>query len=151
MCESSWYDKEQLPSMASTQIVFFNEFHVQQVSGPPVTRKVKEHKIRFPKDEEGNIDVKNGEYDTNNQPKKSTFKYEQEGRFCLGAAKIESKNGTITGKQCPVLYYTGKKIMKIDAYKKEMLKESARVRKLTSSSSQWIKKQIQIRYGSENL
>ena len=65
--ESSWYDKEQLPSMTSTQLVFFNEVHVQQVSGPHVTRKVKEHKIRFPKDEEGNIDVKNGEYDTNNQ------------------------------------------------------------------------------------
>ena len=100
---------------------------------------MKDHKIRFPKDEEGNIDVKNGEYDTNNQPKKATFKYEHEGRFYLGAAKIESKNGTITGKQCPVLYYTGKNIVKIDAYKKEILQESARVRKLTSSSSQWIK------------
>ena len=64
----------------------------------------------------------------------------QERRFCLVAAKIKSKNGTITGKQCPVLYYTGKKIVKIDAYKKEILKESARVRNLTSSSSQWIKK-----------
>ena len=38
-----------------------------------------------------------------NQTKKSTFKYEQEGRFCLGVAKIESKDGTITGKRCPVL------------------------------------------------
>ena len=104
-----------------------------------MTSKLNEHNIQFPRDEEGNIDVKNGEYDTNNQPKKATFKYEQEGRFCLGAAKIESKNGTITGKQCPVLYYTCKKIVKIDAFKKEILKESSRVRKLTSSSSQWIK------------
>ena len=30
--------------------------------------------------------------------------------------------------------------MTIDAYKKEILKEFARVRQLTSSSSQWIKK-----------
>ena len=85
--------------MTSTQIVLFNDVHVQQVRGTPVTRKVKEHKIRFPRDEEGNIDVKNGEYETNNQPKKATFKCEQEGRFCLGADKIESKNGTITGKR----------------------------------------------------
>ena len=120
--EPSWYYKEQLPSMKSTQLVLFNEVHVQQVSRPPVTSKVKEHKIRFPRDEEGNIGVKNGEYDTNNQPKKATFKYEQEGRFCLGAAKIESKNGTITGKQCPVLYCIGKKIVKIDGYQKEILK-----------------------------
>ena len=99
--EPSWYDKEQLPSMASTQLVFFNEFHVQQVSGTPVTSKVNKHNIRFPRDEEGNIDVKNGQYGTKNQPKKATFNYEQEGRFCLGVAKIESKNGMITGKRCP--------------------------------------------------
>ena len=64
-----------------------------------MTSKVNEHNIRFPRDEEGNVDVKNGQYGTNNQPEKSTFKYEQEGRFCLGVAKIESKNGAITGKR----------------------------------------------------
>ena len=94
--------------MTSTQLVFFGEVHIQQVSGPPVTGKVNEHNIRFPRDEEGNVDVKNGLYGTNNQPKKSTFKYEQEGRFCLGEAKIESKNGKITGKRCPFFNYTGK-------------------------------------------
>ena len=75
--ELSWYDKEQLPSLTSTQLVFFDEIHVQQVCGPPVTSKVNEHNIRFPRDEEGNVDVKNGQYCTNNQPKKATFKYEQ--------------------------------------------------------------------------
>ena len=43
--------------------------------------------------------------------KKATFKYEQEGRFCLGVAKIESKNGKITGKRCQVYDYTNKKIV----------------------------------------
>ena len=75
--EPSWYDKEQIPSLTSTQLFFFGEFHVQQVSAPPVTSKVIEHNILFPRDEEGNIDVKNGEYDTNDQPKKATFDYEQ--------------------------------------------------------------------------
>ena len=138
--EPSWYDKEQLPSLTSTQIVFFDEIHVQQVCGPPVTIKVNKHNILFPRDEEGNIDVKNSKYDTNNQQKKATFKYEQEGRFCLGVAKIKSKNGTITGKRCPVFDYKNKKIVTIGTYKKEILKEFARVRQLTSSSSQWIKK-----------
>ena len=133
--EPSWYKKEQLPSLKSTQLVFFDEFHVQQVFGPPVTSKVKKHNIRFPRYEEGNVGVKNGQYGTNNQPEKSTFKYEQEGRFCLGVAKIESKNGTITGKRCPFFEYTGKKIVTIDTYKKEIIKEFARVRQLTSSSS----------------
>ena len=105
-----------------------------------MTSKLNDDNICFPIYEEGNIDVKNGKYDTENQPKNSNFKYEQEGRFRLGASKIESKNGTITGKRCPVFYYSGGKIVTIDAYKKEILKEFSRVRKLTSSSSQWIEK-----------
>ena len=67
--EPSWYDKEQITYLTSTHLVFFDEVHIQQVSGPPVTSKVNEHTIRFPRDEEGNIDLKNGEYDTNDQPK----------------------------------------------------------------------------------
>ena len=116
------YNKEQLPYLTSTQIVFFDEVHIQQVSRPPVTSKVNECNIWFPRDEEGSIDVKNGKYDTNNQPKKSTFKYEQEERFCLGVANIESNNRMTTGKGCPVFDYLGKKIVTIDAYRKEMLK-----------------------------
>ena len=116
--EPSWYDKEQLPYLTSTQIFFFGEFHIQQVSGPPVTIKLNKHNIRFPRDEEGKIDVKTSKYDTNTQPKKTTFEYEQEGRFCLGVANIKSKNGTITGKRCPVFDYSGEKVVTIDAYKK---------------------------------
>ena len=138
----SWYDKEQLPSLTSTQLVFFDKIHFQQVCGPPVTSKVNEHNIWFPRYEEGNVDVKNAQYGTNNQPKKATFKYEQELRFCIGVANIESKNGTITGKRCPVFDYTNKKILTIGVYKKEIIKEFARVRELTLSSLQWIKKQI---------
>ena len=95
--EPSWYDKEQLRSLTSTQLVFFDEIHIQKMCGPHVTSLVNKHNIRFPRDEEGNVDVKNVQYGTNNQPKKFTFRYEQEGRFCLGVAKIESKNGKITG------------------------------------------------------
>ena len=84
--------------------------------------------------------MKRGVYETNNLPKKATFKYEQEGRFCLGVAKVESKDGKITGKRCPVFNYTEKKIAMIDAYKKEILNEFARIRKLTSSSSPWVKR-----------
>ena len=62
--------------------------------------------------------MKIGVYDTNNQPKRETFKYEQEGRFCLGVAKVESQYGTIIGKRCPVFGYTGNTIITIDSYKK---------------------------------
>ena len=64
------------------------------------------------------MDVERGVYNTNNQPKKPTFKYDQEGRFCLGVAKVEGQNGTIIGKWCPVFDCTDKKIVTINAYKK---------------------------------
>ena len=53
-----------------------------------------------------------------NQLKIATFKYEQEGQFFLGVAKVESKDGTIIGKRCPVFDYTDNKIVTIDTYKK---------------------------------
>ena len=83
-----------------------------------MTSKVNEHNIRFPRDEEGNVDAKNGEYGTNNQLENTTLKFEQEGRFCFGVANIEGKNGTIIGKGCPVFDYSGENIVTIDAYKK---------------------------------
>ena len=54
-------------------------------------------------------------------------------------AKVESKYGTITGKRCPVFDYTENKIITIVAYKKVILNEFSRIRKLTSSSSPWVK------------
>ena len=77
----------------------------------------------FQEMKKGKIDVKTSNYDSNNQPKKATFKYEQEGGFCLGVARIENKNGMITGKWCLVSDYSGKRIVTIDAYKKEIQKK----------------------------
>ena len=82
--------------------------------------------------------MERGVYNTNNLPKKATFKYEQEGRFCLGVAKVESQDGTIIGKHFPVFDHTENKIVTINAYKKEMRNELEIIRKLTSCSSPWV-------------
>ena len=95
--------------------------------------------------------MERGFYNTNNQPKKATFKYEQEGIFCLGVAKVESQDGTIIGKCCPVFDYTEKKIVMISAYKQEMTHELERVKKLTRLRCHGSKKLKQRRYGSVNL
>ena len=84
------------------------------------------------------MDVERGVYNTNNQTKKATFKYEQDGRFYLSVANVENQDGTIIGKRCPVFGYTEKKIVTINAYKKEMRNELKRIRKLTLSSSPWV-------------
>ena len=77
----------------------------------------------FQEMKKGGVYVERGVYNTNNQPKRATFKYEQEGRFCLGVAKVEGQDGTIICKHCPVFDYTEKKIVTINAYKKEMRNE----------------------------
>ena len=65
------------------------------------------------------MDVERGVYNTNSQPNRATFKYEQGRQFFLGLAKIEIKyDGTITRKRCPVFDYTGNKFFAVDAYKK---------------------------------
>ena len=127
----SCYDKYQIPSLTSTQLVFFDKVHAKQVCGPPSTSPSNECNILFPRNVEGKVDVERGVYDTKNQPNRANFKYEQEGRFCIGVAKVESQDGTIIGKRCPVFDYTEKKMFTTDAYKKEILNEFARVRKLT--------------------
>ena len=75
----SCYDKNQLPSLAYTQLVLFDKVHVKQVSGTPTTSRVNDYNVLFTINEEVKVDVKRGVYETNNQPKKETFKYEQEG------------------------------------------------------------------------
>ena len=64
--EPSWYNKEKLPSLTYIQLVFFDKFHIHQLSGPPVTSKLGEQNMWFTRYEEGNIHVKNGKYDTDN-------------------------------------------------------------------------------------
>ena len=61
--------------------------------------------------------MERGVYETNNQLKRATFKYEQEGQFCLGVAKVDHKeDGTIIGKRCPVFDRTGEKIFTMDTF-----------------------------------
>ena len=104
----SCYDKYQLPSLTSTQLVFFDKVHVKQVCGPAATSLSNECNIVFPRNEEGEVDVERGVYNTNNQPKRATFKYEKEGQFYLGVSKVEGQDGKIIGKRCPVFDYTEK-------------------------------------------
>ena len=40
--EPFWYDKEKLPYMKSTQPIFFDEVHIQQVSGPPMNHPTRQ-------------------------------------------------------------------------------------------------------------
>ena len=71
------YEKKQLPSLTSTQLVLFDKVNIKQVRGPPTTSWVNDYNVLFPRNEEGKVDLKIGVYETKNQPKKANFKYEQ--------------------------------------------------------------------------
>ena len=77
--------------MTPTQLVFFDKVQIKQVRVLSTTSQKNEYNVFFPRDEEGRVDMEIGVYDTNNQPKKATFNYEQEGPFFLGISKLESK------------------------------------------------------------
>ena len=49
--------KNQLPFLVSTQLVFFDETHIQQSCGPLTTSQIKEYNVLFPIYKEGNVDV----------------------------------------------------------------------------------------------
>ena len=87
----SYYDKNQIPSLTYIQLVLFDKVYTKQVSGPPTTSWLNEYNIYFPIDEEGKVDAERDVYDTKNKSKRAIFKYEQEGKFCIGVAKAEIK------------------------------------------------------------
>ena len=116
--------------MTSTQLVLFGEVQFKKIWGPPTTSRLNECNALFPRNEEGEVNVKRGVYETNNQPKKSTFKYKQEGRLCLRLANVKNDDETITGNHCPVFDYNENNILMIDAYKKGILNEFTRIRNL---------------------
>ena len=70
----SCYNKSQLPSLTSTQLLFLDEVHVKKVCGPPSTSRVNECKCFVSKKCRRESGCKNRFYETNNQPKKATFK-----------------------------------------------------------------------------
>ena len=59
----SRYDKNQLPSLTSTQLVFYDKVHVKQVSGPPIKIRVNDYNVLFPRNEERKVDVGRGVYE----------------------------------------------------------------------------------------
>ena len=73
----SCYNKYQFPSLTSTQLVFFDKVHIKQVCVPPSTSWSNECNILFTRNEEREVDVERGVYDTNNNSKRARFKYEQ--------------------------------------------------------------------------
>ena len=68
-----YYDKDQLPYLVSTKLVFFDEIHIQKSCGLPTTSWLNEYIVSFTRYKEVKVDVESGIYHMNNSPKKQRF------------------------------------------------------------------------------
>ena len=80
---ASCYKKNQLPSLTSSSLVLFGNVTIKQGTGPPTTICANEYNVLFPRNKEVKVGMERLVYDKNNQPKRATFKYYQEGQFFL--------------------------------------------------------------------
>ena len=108
----SWYDPDQISTIRREQMIWFDEIHVKQDSGP--TGAQKKYQIWFPHNENGNFSINACNYKS--EATISTYKYEEEGYFCLGVAKVVLLDDTVKGRCCKTYSYRGKKIISIKRY-----------------------------------
>jgi len=88
--------------------------------------------IRFPRDADGKyspVSPTNQTLIYSDKLAAPTFKYAQQGRFCLGVASVELMDGTITGRK-KVYDYTGQRLVSVKEYEVLIKKECRRIKNL---------------------
>ena len=131
------YDPLHLPSITCEQIVWYDEMHIEQEGGANGNGG---YQVRFHRDEEGKYSPSSPRLAPENR--KTTFKYPEQARFCLGVCKVKLLNGSFEGRKCRVFDYTCKKIISIQDYEMKTRQEILRVKSLKSdkATSPWIKR-----------
>ena len=83
------YDPLHLPSITCEQIVWYDEMHIEQEGGANTNDG---YQVRFHRDENGKYSPSSPRLAPNNM--KTTFKYPEQARFCLGVCKVKLDNGS---------------------------------------------------------
>ena len=106
--------------------MWFNKTHINQegIQSHHISKK----QVRLPRDEDGRYHS-DGEY--GQERAQTTFKYSQQGQFCLGVASVKYKKfEPPVGKRCQVISYTGKIIIKESEWQVRVKEEIQRVKDL---------------------
>lgn len=133
----AYYDSSKMPKLEEDQVGWFDECHKKCLIGKQLAAG-KDTFFVFPRDENGKIDVANGTY--SEEPKfKMKVKYDQEARFCFGAAVVtqEGSNEQV-GVRCKPFDYSGKILLSIKDYKARQEAEMARVKTLSDQKGVWV-------------
>jgi hypothetical protein len=134
----SWLDVNKLKQMEKVfdiaQVVHFDEVHKKQVIG---LSTFSGEQIRFERDADGNLlhpsDFEK-EVVLNEELMRTDVKFEKEGRFTFGVAKVKILNPdgsvTVEGRRCHVYDYSSKNMVNMGEWKAMIKSEILRVKNL---------------------
>ena len=122
------------------QVVWWDETHRKCLIGG--LSRTKNYHIMFPRNSDGKIDTKNGEY-SNKEISILNVKYEKESRMGLGCAMVtplDADNHPLPaeGRRCRLFDYTSKVLVSISDGKKMIANEIRRVKTCSSRTTKWI-------------
>ena len=134
------YDPDLQGKLSLHQIVWWDETHRKCLIGGQNPSKTIQ--MIFPRDKDGKIDIKNGEY-TKERKTVLNVKYEKECRLGLGVAMVAplSPDGTALspiGRRCHPFDYSSKVMISIDDYQRMKTIEINRVKSLKGRNGYWI-------------
>ena len=101
-----YFKVDKLTKVLLDQIVWWDETHKKVLVGRQGVGSV-DFQIQFYRDENGKLDLEGGTIDESKRMFQMKFKYDDEARFCLGCAMVES-DGDMVGVRCEMFDYTGK-------------------------------------------
>ena len=120
-----------------SQVVWWDETHRKcTIGGFSGSRTIS---YKFRRDENGKLDAA-GEFSTK-EVSVLNCKYEKEGCFGLGCAVVCPRDtGVEVGRVCRPFDYSGKTILSIDDYDKQVQEEFRQVCQLSDKTKTWITK-----------
>ena len=131
------FDPRVIGTIELSQVVWWDETHRKcTIGGFSGSRTIS---YKFRRDENGKLDDA-GEF-SQKEVSVLNCKYEKEGRFGLGCAVVCPRDtGVEVGRVCRPFDYSGKTILSIDDYDKQIEQEFRRVRQLSDNTKTWITK-----------
>ena len=132
------YDRDSIGHLHLHQVVWWDETHRKCLIGG--LSASKDVYLSFPRDKEGKLKVKGGEY-SSKKVSRLNVKYEKECRMGLGCAVVapldpDGKDLPVQGRRAELFNYSGKVLISLADFKKMQSIEFARVRK--SGPSKWV-------------
>ena len=129
-----YWSSEHLPKIDKCQCTHWDETHKKCTIGGIGAGSVQYH-IKFPRDANGKLDLKNGSYTTTERTELNV-KYEKEVRLCCGSG-IRMEGTQYKGYCLKPFVYSGITLLSIPDYNRKIQQELKHVKNLKYQSTFW--------------